>query len=358
MIEISTAFILLALLCIPISWLLPRDRALEGVSLWTLLGLSVLAPVAAGWLLLTSIAVPLFLSLGERTGMRNFLALLAVILVLAGLIASRTLPGPVWVGIAFFTLRHLHVIGEWWMQRLAAPSLRSYLRYQLFLPVIVVGPINRIEHFERQLARRRWDAGEFLEGAERVLVGAFMAAVLGSWIAARIALEVDIATGTASPFLQDWAASAMDWIVLYFQFAGFSAVALGTALMMGLRLEENFNRPWNSKNLLEFWTRWHMTLARWVMDYVFRPVMAITRNAFFGLVAAMLAIGLWHEFSAYYVLWSFWQVLGIVLTRWGNKLVNGDTFPRLLRETVPPLIVLAWLSLSRPVVERVLELIG
>ena len=78
---------------------------------------------------------------------------------------------------------------------------------------------------------------------------------------------------------------------MFFSFAGLTSLALGLSLMMGLKLEENFNRPWAAKNLIDFWSRWHMTLSNWCRDYVFYPVTAITRLPVVGLLLAMLAMG-------------------------------------------------------------------
>jgi alginate O-acetyltransferase complex protein AlgI len=356
MIEISTSILLCALLAVPIGWALPRSLALDGVAIWTALVMIWLAPLSAAWLIGMAWLTPVLLQLGERTGWRNVIAAALVVMLLAGFSAARLPSGVLLVGVAFFTLRHLHVVGDWWMAKLPAPRLREHLRYQLFLPVTVAGPIHRFQNFTRQVERRRWDAPDFLTGLERVLIGSFMAYVVGSWFIARGGIELDARLGGANPFVRDWAKSAVDWVRLYFVFAGMVSIALGTSLMLGLKLEENFNRPWHATSLLDFWRRWHMTLSSWVQDYVFQPVLALTRNPLLGLVAAMLAIGLWHEYSAYYVLWSFWQVLGIVLTRIAAKYLREFGPHRLVRHFVMPASVLVWLSLSRPVVERLLEL--
>jgi alginate O-acetyltransferase complex protein AlgI len=96
--------------------------------------------------------------------------------------------------------------------------------------------------------------------------------------------------------------------------------------------------------------RWHMTLTRWCRDYVFRPVAALTRSAPAGLVLAILAIGLWHEFSVYYVLWSVWQVLGVALTRVALRWLPVARLPDVVGRVLGPVSVLGWLSLARPVI--------
>ncbi|MEO5597885.1 MAG: MBOAT family O-acyltransferase [Novosphingobium sp.] len=357
MIEISTLLILLAFVAVPLGWLLPRDWALDGVAVWTVLVIAWLAPFSAVWLLAVAALTPLVLRLGERTRHRGAVAGVWAGLLLAAFSASRLVPmhGIVWIGAAFFTLRHLHVVAEWWMGRLAAPSVRSHLRYQLFLPVMIVGPIHRFPNFERQAARRRWDAAEFLTGIERALIGAFMAYVIARQVVG-VALMIDGRLIHAGTFYRAWADSAIHWISLYFEFAGMTAIALGTSLMLGLRLEENFDQPWRAESLLDFWKRWHMTLSAWVLDYVFRPVMAITRSPLLGLIMAMLAIGLWHEFSLFYVLWSFWQALGIVLTRLALRWLPLERITGWPRMILAPLGILAWLSLARPVIEAILRM--
>jgi alginate O-acetyltransferase complex protein AlgI len=128
--------------------------------------------------------------------------------------------------------------------------------------------------------------------------------------------------------------------------------------MLGLRLEENFDQPWRATSLVDFWKRWHMSLSSWVLDYVFRPVTALSRSPLLGLITAMLVIGLWHEFSLFYVLWSFWQALGIVLTRLVMRWLPLERVTGWPRIILAPLGILFWLSLSQPVIETILRFVG
>ena len=346
----TNLLILFAFASVAVAWLAPMRWALDAVAVWTALTLAVIAPVSALWLLATACLTPVALRMGDRTGQRDIVAAAAAFVLLAAFVAARLTPGILWVGGAFFTLRALHVVGDWWMGKLAVPSLRAHLRYQLFLPVIVAGPIHRFETFERQADRRIWDEVMFFGGMERALVGAFSALFIGGFVFSKIGTVVASRTGSWPVFFHDWAGSVVEWIALYFSFAGLTSLALGASLMIGLRLEENFDRPWASRNLIEFWMRWHMTLSRWCRDYVFRPVVAVTRNAFAGLALAILAIGLWHEFSVYYVLWSVWQVLGVVITRVSMQTLPFTRLPGAVRGVLGPVSVLGWLSLARPVI--------
>lgn len=350
MIAPATLLLLLALATVPLAWAVPQRHALDAIAAYTALLLAALAPASALWLLAAAILTPLMLQLGERSRQRDLTAGLAALLLLAAFVAARLTPGILWVGGAFFTLRALHVVGDWWLGHLPAPRLRAHLRYQLFLPVIVAGPIHRLPHFTRQAERRRFESAAFFAGLERALFGAVSAYVIGGYLVSRIAGPLSAATSSWPAFSAEWASSVLEWIGLYFTFAGFTAVALGISLMIGLRLEENFDRPWAARSLTQFWTRWHMTLTGWCRDYVFRPVAAITRSPLAGLVLALLAIGLWHEFSLYYLLWSFWQALGVVLTRLAAARLPLARLPERVRAVLGPLTVLGWLSLARPVI--------
>ena len=235
---------------------------------------------------------------------------------------------------------------------MSIPTIGSYIRYQFFLPTLMAGPINRIQHFERQCARRRWDATEFFSGAERALFGGALVVIVGGYALARAIGSLNAEFGDSQSFAQAWLVSAVRWLQLYATFAGLTDIALGLSLMMGLQLEENFNEPWRARNLIEFWRHWHMTLSFWCRDYVFAPVAALTHSAIVGVVIAMLVLGLWHETSFYYVFWAVWQALGIIITQMYIK--RGDPLglkrlPEPMKMFAGPVSVLAWLSLTWPV---------
>lgn len=350
-----------ALIGVPLVWATPRRLAWDALAAWTALVLALLSPLAAGWALGAAVGTPVAMMLGDRWGRQGLVTLIWGTLLISVLFLARGWTGVLWIGGAYFTLRNLHVLFDWWLGRMEKPGLRRHLRYQLVLPLLAVGPIHRIQHFERQCDRRRWDTAVFFTGAERALFGVAMAVVLGGWLCSHLEHLMSRISAPWPAFWRDWLLSAAAWVRLYFTFAGFSGLALGLTLMMGLRLEENFNHPWKARNLIDFWTRWHITLSQWCRDYVFQLVAAITRSPLTGLTAAMIAMGLWHETSGYYVLWSFWQVMGIVATRkiqdwWLRRGI--PSLPGKISLVLGPICVFGWLSLAHPVLTRVLEFLG
>lgn len=203
------------------------------------------------------------------------------------------------VGISFFTFKLMGYVIE--VHRQVTTPTRAPIQFALFIaffPTILSGPIDRSAAFLPQLdAPRCFHAGDFSEGMKRVLWGMFLkmciADVIAPWTSAVFA---NYAHHNATTIL---VASPLYLIQLYADFCGFSEMAIGVARMMGLRVAENFNRPFFAKNVAEYWRRWHMSLTTWITDYVFMPLNVAFRNrGQWGLYTATLinlvAIGVWH----------------------------------------------------------------
>lgn len=344
--------VLCSMIAVPLSWAFPRSTTWHGIALWSGFSMFMLSPVSVAWLLSATAVTSTAMWSGDRFGHRNAVAMITSLGLFAALLVFRQSSTLLFIGAAYFTLRNIHVLLDWWMGKLSRPGIGRLLRYQFFLPVLTIGPIHRIQNFERECERRRFDFQQFYSGAERALLGLALAVATG-FAADRIGKSI---SQNQIDFWHDWMHSGLNWVELYLTFSGFSSLAIGLALMMGVRLEENFNRPFLAVNLVEFWTRWHMTLSMWCRDYVFDPITAWTRSPVVGVTLAMIVMGLWHEASLYYLLWAFWQMTGIVGSRvlqtWAGNSPN-DTLGFRTR-VAGPIAVFGWLSLANPVITRVL----
>jgi alginate O-acetyltransferase complex protein AlgI len=348
--------VIAAILAVPISWLLPARIAPDGVALWTLATLAFLSPLTAAWLALSAAGTIGILSLSRHARFRGGIIILWAELLLIGLFVPREMPVINMVGAAYFTLRNLHVLLDGYLQRDTPADFRGMFRYQFFAPVLIAGPIHRYPNFTRNLSRRRFDGQDLAIGAERALVGLTIASLLGIHMMGKVLVSYSVATLLWPPFLYGWGKSTLEWVQLYFIFGGLSSVAVGLSRMMGVVIEENFDHPYRAKSLLDFWTRWHISLSLWCRDYVFQTVTAATRQPIIGLLAAMAAIGIWHQTSVFYLLWALWQVIGIVLNRlliaWAGR--HNLRLPRLVAVVVAPIAILGWLSLARPTINYIL----
>lgn len=350
-------FFAVGLLSVAIFWCFPARYAQDGVAAFTGLSLFLIMPATAIVMLSSIVLVQQAIARFERSSWSTPVTAVAILSLVVVFFLSRA-PGSAIggiVGIAYSTLRHIHVLAEWRLGRIAAPTLGAYFRYHMLPSVLVAGPIHRLPHFERQCERRRWNTKEFFSGAERALVGFALIVIVGEYL---IGGKVRALLGPEPhrDFLIVWLDSAIDWLRIYATFVGLTDIALGLSLMIGLRLEENFNKPWRARNLVEFWARWHITLSLWCRDYVYTPVAIWFRSPLIGILCAMLALGLWHETSLYYVVWGAYQAGGIVLTHLYKRIGDPLRLARLpehLKAIFLPLAILVWLSSARPVITSI-----
>ncbi len=348
-------------------WLLPERFRNDYFAAVSAIFLFYIAPASALWLLLGTLLVYAYMHgpVSHAVGRPLLLVALFALAFLAGREVTSSPDAALFApwgeerlialsGIAYYTCRQIHLVLDFWTGRLSPIALRTLLHYQFFGPTLFVGPIHRFQPFAAQLPQRRFDAERLFQGGERVLIGLVFAVVIGGYaFDYRLrALLPESATG----FFGLWLVSALDWIILYFRFAGYSSVAIGLAAMAGLRIEENFNRPFLARDLADFWLRWHMTLSQWCRDYVFKPVLALTRRPVPAVLAALIVLGLWHELSLYYFLWGIWQALGIVLSRFASRRLEawGVILPdnpgaQLLRFAC----IFSWLTLAQPMIKTI-----
>ncbi len=234
-----------------------------------------------------------------------------------------------WLGFSYLAFRLLHVIRDYQSGKLPAYTAGEFLTYALFYSSLTAGPIDRSQRFIQNDLRSTvtvTTSGR-LRGLERILFGIFKKFVLADTLAL-IALNQQIAMQTHSSFWM-WVFLYAYALRLYFDFAGYTDIALGLALLVGIQLPENFNRPYLKTNLTAFWNSWHITLAGWFRAYVFNPLTRALRISprrfpvwsiiLIGQIATMSLIGLWHGISWSFAIWGLWHALGLFIhNRWSD----------------------------------------
>jgi alginate O-acetyltransferase complex protein AlgI len=228
-----------------------------------------------------------------------------------------------WLGFSYIAFRLIHTLRDRQTGRLPLVNLREYVTYAVFFPALTAGPIDRLERFTPQL--RQPAQFDLMPGGQRLLVGLFKKFVLADSLGL-VALN-PINAGQIET-------TGWTWLVLYafslqilLDFSGYTDIAIGMALLMGIRLPENFNRPYRRPNLTQFWNNWHMTLTLWFRAYFFNPLARSLRSGQMKLpvwavilvtqVLTMLLIGLWHGITANFAFWGLWHGAGLfVQNRW------------------------------------------
>jgi len=222
------------------------------------------------------------------------------------------------LGISFYTFRTLSYTIDVYRRRLEpCTNLLDYAVFVSFFPTMVAGPIMRASELLPQLTFPiTLNSYNVLSGFRSFVIGFF----LKVFVADRIAMFTDYVLENVAVFnsLTVWLAVLGYSIQLYCDFAGYSRMAIGVAKTIGYEVPENFDFPYLSKNITEFWRRWHITLSNWIRDYVYISLGG-NRNGnirmYLNLLIAMSLCGLWHGAAWTFVFWGFFHGLALALHR-------------------------------------------
>ncbi|MHC4261633.1 MAG: MBOAT family O-acyltransferase [Planctomycetota bacterium] len=250
------------------------------------------------------------------------------------------------IGISFYTFQALSYLLD--VARGDAEVQRNPLDFGLYIalfPQLIAGPIVRYHDIARQLASRRIDIDGFASGVRRFLIGLTKKVVIADWAARGADGVFALPAAELSPGLA-WVGLSAYTIQIYFDFSGYSDMAIGIARMLGFRLLENFRWPYVSQSITEFWRRWHISLSSWFRDYLYIPLGGNRRGAlatYRNLVLVFLLCGLWHGAAWTFIAWGAYHGLFLVLERRGlGGVLQG--LPRVLRHGYTLLVVLfGWL---------------
>jgi alginate O-acetyltransferase complex protein AlgI len=214
------------------------------------------------------------------------------------------------LGISFFCFHSLSYVVD--VFRKTARAQRNPFNMALYIslfPQLVAGPIVRYHEISDQLNERTHTVEKFAEGIRRLVTGLAKKMLIANALALPTDRIFAIPNSEMTTQLA-WLGALCYAIQIYFDFSGYSDMAVGLGLMFGFRLPENFNYPYISKSMREFWTRWHMSLSNFFRDYVYIPLggnRCPTWRVCFNLVTIFFLCGLWHGASWQYVLWGFYH---------------------------------------------------
>jgi alginate O-acetyltransferase complex protein AlgI len=199
-------------------------------------------------------------------------------------------------------------------------NLGRYALFITFFPHLIAGPIMRGHEFLPQVRHPRPFSMVHLRLALPLLVGGFVKKVLGDNLAPTVNSVFDDPGAFASPYV--WIGVLAFTFQIFLDFSGYTDIALGSAHLLGFRLPRNFEWPYRSTSIQEFWRRWHMTLSRWLRDYLYFPLGGSRHGrarTYAALMVTMLLGGLWHGAGWTFVFWGFWHGLGLAVHRWWRR---------------------------------------
>ena len=223
------------------------------------------------------------------------------------------------LGVSFYTFQQIAFLCDVYRGKITCFSFRSYMLFKLFFPQFIAGPIV---HFERVRASyERWPTFNarsiqfglliFTIGMIKKLIGDHFGGVADRGFSAQADLDMYSA----------WASMLAFTLQIYFDFSGYCDMAVGLARMFGVSLPFNFDSPYKAQSIREFWHRWHITLSRWLRDYLYIPLGGSrygSAHTAFALFATMALGGLWHGAGWNFLLWGAAHGLALTLTRFAS----------------------------------------
>ncbi|MCR8845592.1 MBOAT family protein [Paenibacillus sp. SC116] len=246
------------------------------------------------------------------------------------------------LGISYFTFELIHYLVERKRGNLPEHKPIGLLAFIFFFPTMVAGPIKQFQVFYPQLQNRfQWENIPY--GIGRIGIGLFKKLVLAESIkviAAPIYTEAGIAQSDPTTL---WIALVAYTFVIYFDFSGYSDIAIGTARLFGIVVPENFRNPYMARSIAEFWNRWHISLGAWLTRYVYFPLggsRVSQPRVYFNLMCTMTVSGLWHGAAWNFVVWGMFHGVMLCIHRFFLKQIKPK-FPPVPKWLKPGTTVLS-----------------
>jgi alginate O-acetyltransferase complex protein AlgI len=267
------------------------------------------------------------------------------------------------IGISFFTFHALSYVIDVYRKKWApARNPLDLALYIFFFPQLIAGPILRWNAMAPQFASRIFSRLQFAEGVRRFICGLAKKTLIANTVAvpADAIFKVTGNGGALTPALA-WLGAVSYALQIYFDFSGYSDMAVGLGKMFGFEFMENFNHPYISTSIREFWRRWHISLSTWFRDYLYIPLggnrCSETRNRF-NLLVVFFLCGLWHGPSWTFAVWGLYHggFLALERTRFGAAL---EQMPPVFRRVyVLPVVLAGWVIFRASTIPEAMGLLG
>jgi len=240
------------------------------------------------------------------------------------------------LGISFYSFEAVSYLIDARQGRVKTRNFTDLYLFLMFWPHLMSGPIVRFRELAPQLKfDRKFEVAMLLRGLDRLIWGLVQKNLIANSLGAFVDEGFLPKTAHLNSMADNWFLALAFGLQIYFDFAAYSNMAIGSAQLIGISLPENFRYPYHAKNPSDFWSRWHMTLSRWIRDYLFFPVNARFRGApvplYFSLVGIMALVGLWHGAGWGFVLWGAIHGVYLALYRMWERLGEDPRWTSLTR---------------------------
>ncbi len=249
------------------------------------------------------------------------------------------------IGISFFTFQAMSYVID--VYRRVTPAQKNPINMGLYIasfPQLIAGPIIRYRDVAAQIVERTVCREDFAYGITRFILGLGKKVLIANTLAGTADQIFAITTDNLTTSLA-WLGIICYTLQIYFDFSGYSDMAIGLGRMFGFRFLENFNYPYISKSMSEFWRRWHISLSNWFRDYLYIPLGGNRHgvgHTYFNLVAVFFLVGLWHGASWSFIAWGLYHGLFLIIERAGFEKVLKKVWWPISHAYTTLIILIGW----------------
>ena len=244
------------------------------------------------------------------------------------------------IGISFFTFQGMSYIIDIYRGAATVKNIFSVSLYISLFPQLVAGPIVKYKDIDNQIRKRKETLKDFSYGIERFIIGLAKKVIIAD-VLASIVLSIIPNSNNIIDTPTAWLGIICYTLQIYFDFSGYSDMAIGLGYMFGFKFMENFKFPYTSKSITKFWRRWHISLSTWFKEYLYIPLGGNrTGHTYLNLLIVFFVTGLWHGSSWNFIIWGLWHGFFIVI----EKLIKNKNWyiktPNIIKWCITMIIVI------------------
>lgn len=244
------------------------------------------------------------------------------------------------IGISFFTFQILSYVVDLYLGKVQVQkNIINLGLYVMLFPQLIAGPIVRYSDIEAEISNRSYSADDIRNGLIRFIVGLAKKVIIANTLG-ELSANIFAGDGYGNVVIS-WIGALAYTLQIYYDFSGYSDMSIGIGRMIGFHFDENFNYPYISGSVKEFWRRWHISLSSWFRDYVYIPLGGSRKGTFKtyrNLAIIFFLTGLWHGADWTFIIWGLWHGIFLIIER-----IAGDVFnkiPKVIRHIYTLLVVI------------------
>ena len=264
------------------------------------------------------------------------------------------------IGLSFVIFESISYVMDIYRGDTEAGSFLDCLTYLTLFSKLVSGPIVLWKDFKHQLVDRRINSEKVANGIDRIIIGYAKKVIIADTFGLQISMINDAMVNGAVDTPTIWLRSLLYFFQLYFDFSGYSDIAIGLSGIFGFEVKENFNYPYLSGSITEFWRRWHISLGSWFREYVYIPLGGNRKgNVYFNLMVVFLLTGIWHGAGWQFVLWGAFHGICVVIERAIKDKKWYTGIPKLIKWMVTVFVIyMSWILFMSPTLASAVDTYG